>query len=650
VGRRLQLTPGGADEPVLTEIVGVMPEEFDHPDPAVQFWIPLRLDPERTWRGGHWFSMIGRLAPGVTFEQADAEMRAMMTNWAEVYPDHHVGHGLFMRPLRDEMVGEARPTLLLLLGTVGFVLLIACANVSSLLLARGESCRRDLTIRSALGAGRGRLLQQQLSESLLLAVSGGAVGLFLAGIAMRALLALEADFASGIDAIGLDERVLAFTAGIVGLTTLIVGMVPAVQAATPDLAAAIKESSRSAVAGAKQIRVRKLIVVTEIALAMLLVVGAGLMVKSFARLVSEDPGFRTENLLFAALNLPGARYTPEQAVDFFRRLREETAALPGVESVTLTARAPLSEDWRNNRFHIEGREAATAGEFCCTGGQVMVGPGFFETMRIPLLRGRLLTADDHRGEAPHVVVIDELMARRFWPGEEAIGTRIRFTQTDGPWHTIVGVVGNVTFDAPGVEFPTLYHSHAQTLSWTGDLEARSGVITIRTTGDPNLSARPFRELVGGLDPQQAIASVATMDEILASSIARPRFIMTLFSVFAGLALALGAVGIYGVISYSVARRTSELGIRQALGATGGTVIRKVLREGATVAGVGMLIGLAAALVATRLLTGFLHEVSATDPWTFGVVAVVVGATALLASYLPARRATKVDPMVALRHE
>jgi predicted lysophospholipase L1 biosynthesis ABC-type transport system permease subunit len=247
-------------------------------------------------------------------------------------------------------------------------------------------------------------------------------------------------------------------------------------------------------------------------------------------------------------------------------------------------------------------------------------------------------------------VIDELMARRFWPGEDAIGKRVRFALVEGPWHTVVGVVGNVTFNGPGVEFPTFYHSHAQSLKWAGDLMARSALIAIRTTGDPNLLARPLRELVRGLDPQQAIASVATMDEILASSVAGPRFIMALFTVFAGLALAFGAIGVYGVISYGVARRTAEFGIRQALGASRTALIQMVLREGATLAGAGMLVGLAAALAVTRLLTGFLHEVSATDPLTFCAVALGVSVTALLSSYFPARRATKIDPMTALRRE
>jgi putative ABC transport system permease protein len=649
LGQVLDLGMEVSEDPVPAEIVGVMPEGFGFPDSNIQLWGPLPLDPARTWRGGHWFTMIGRLAQGITFERADTEMKEMMVEWAEIYPDHHVGHGLFMRPLLENMVSDVRSALLLLLGAVGFVMLIACANVANLLLARGEERRRDMAVRSALGAGRGRLFQQLLTESLLLAIVGGSLGLFLAWLGVDALLALEAGTIPRVEEIGLDGRVLAFTTGAILLATLVFGMWPALQEAAPNLSSAFKDSSRWATTGRGQMRLRKVIVVSEIALSILLVVGAGLMVRSFQNLLSEDPGFQDENLLFARFSLPAADYEPEEAVTFFEGLLERTRGLSGVTGASLISRPPLLWDDQNGRFHIEGRPVAASAPMCCVADYIIVGSRLFETLGIPLKEGRLFDERDHRIDSEAAVIVDEELARRYWPDESAIGQHIRMGGDDDPYSTVVGVVGNVTFDGPGEVFPHLFMAHNGT-AFAAPFLTRSSYLTVRTTGEPSAAVGSIRGIVRELDPSQAIAGSYTMRDIGSRSVARPRFILSLLGVFAAVALILGAIGIYGVMSHGVAQRVDEIGIRRALGAQGREVVRLVVRQGLTLTGLGVAIGLATAFFATRLLASFLHEVSTTDPWTFGAVALGVVAVALLASWIPARRASRIDPMEALRME
>jgi len=634
------------EELVPSEIVGVMPPGFSHPGPGIQLWAPLALDPARTDRGSHWFTMIGRLAEGVTFEEADTEVKAMMEQWAIIYPDHHVGHGLFMKPLLDHEVGDARATLLLLLGAVGFVLLIACANVASLLLARGEGRRREVAVRNALGAGRTRILQEHLTESFLLAVGGGAVGLILAWVGVRALLALEPGNLPRLDSVGLDGRVLAFTAGAVMLTTFLFGLMPALQEARSNPGDALRDAGTRITAGVRPIRLRKGIVVAEVALSVLLIVGAGLMVRSFRNLLVENPGFDTENLLFARFSLPAAEYTPEGSVEFYERLEEGVAVLPGVVGVTYTSRPPLLWHDQEGRFHIEGRPVTATGPLCCVGSTVAVGEQFHELLGVPLIRGRLFGLEDQLPGAPGVVLVDESAAERYWPGEDPVGKRVRFGSDRLPWSEVVGVVGSITYDGPGIGFPTLYHPANQTPNFA----ARSRYLLVKTAGEPRALVDGVRGVVRGLDPGQAIASTYTMDEIQGRTLARPRFILTLFSVFAGVALVLGAIGIYGVISYGVALRAGEIGIRRALGAEESSVMAMVLRQGMVLTGTGLLVGLGGALAGTRILTGFLHEVRPHDPVTFLAVAGVILGVALLAAFFPARRASGVDPLVALRVE
>lgn len=647
VGRVLEMGAEVSEEPLRVSVVGVMPEGFAFPDAGVELWAPLPLDPARTWRQGHWFSMIGRLASTVTFEDAAAETAEIMKQWREVYPDHHVGHGLFLTPLLEEQVGGVRATLGLLLASVGFVLLVACANVANLLLARGEGRRRDLTVRCALGAGRGRILGQLFAENLLLAVLGGALGLLLAWIGTDALLALEAGTIPRVDEVGLDGRALAFTAAIVLFTTLVFGTAPALREARPDLTSAFRDGSRSATTGPGGARFRKGVVVAEVALSIVLLVGAGLMVRSFGALLSEDPGFDTEGLAFASLSLPAADYTPEEAVVFFDRLLEDTRALPGVAGASLVSRPPLLYFDQGGRFHIEGRPVGAASPLCCIGDPVVVGDGFFELLGVPLLRGRLFDANDHRGDAPPVVIVDQATAERYWPGEDPIGQGVSLG--GDTYSTVVGVVDNVTFDAPGVTWPHIFGSHDATAS-SAHFLTRSSWLTVRTEGDPANLVPRMRALVSQLDPRLAIARVRTMEELEAQAVAVPRFILTLLSVFAAVGLLLGTIGVYGVISQGVASRAAELGIRRALGAGGEAVVGMVVREGVTLAIHGVVIGLVAALALSRLIRGFLHEVSPFDPWTYASVAALVALVGLVATLLPAWRASRVDPLDSLRGE
>ncbi len=629
------------------EIVGVMPQGFAFPDPETQIWTQLPLDPARTWRGGHWFSMIGRLAAGVSYEQAEAEMETLMAQWAVDYPDHHVGHGLYLTPLLRDTVGDVGSVLFLLLGAVGFVLLIACANVANLMLARSEGRKRELAVRSALGADRARLFQQLLTESFLLSIVGGAVGAVLSSVGVRVLLAVEGGTIPRTDLVGLDGRVLLFTGVVVVVTTFVFGLVPALRAGRTNLQDAFRESAQTATAGSKRLRFRGFLVAGEVAIAILLVFGAGLMVRSFLRLMQEDPGFRMENILVAQFSLPSGSYTPEAAGSFFAELTNRIEAMPNVSRVSLASHPPLLHSEVNGRFHVEGLAGPTEEDFCCIGGSVTAGVGMFETLGVQLLRGRFFDETDLPGNPP-VAVVDEEAARRYWPNEDPIGKRIRFLATDGPWATVVGVVGNVKYAALSETYPIYYHLYDQTTAWSGGFFARTMSVVVRTHGDPLAVAGPVRDLVRTIDPDLPIVWMRTMDDIASESVARPRFSMALMAVFASVALLLGAIGVYGVISHGVAQRTNEIGIRMALGAGSGAVAGMVVRQGLTLAFFGIVVGLAASFGVTRLLTAFLFKVSPTDPLTFVVVVGVILGVVLTASYLPARRASRVDPLAALR--
>jgi len=646
IGRTLSV---GLDQEIgaTGEIVGVMPEGFAFPTPDTQLWTQLPLDPARSWRGGHWFHMIGRLAPGVTRQAADAEMAAMMRAWAVAYPDHHVGHGLFLMPLVDDYVAEARPALLLIFTASALVLLVACANVANLCLARGESRRREMSVRRALGAASGRILRQLLTEGLLLAAVGAALGVTIAWWGVDVLLALDRGGVPRADSIALDLHVLAFAAGLVVLTTLAFGLAPAVQSTAFDVVSAFRGGNRS-VTGSERMLARRGLTVVEVALAVMLVTGGGLTTKSFGHLLDVDLGFRPERLLTARFSLPAGEYSARKAVNFYTTLTDAAKSLPGVERAAIVSRPPLYMDRSASIVHIEDVPESLVEGVGLRAGSVMVSPGAFATLGIPLRRGRLLDETD-RVDTPLAVVIDEEMARRYWPGRDPIGRRIRFAATDGPWHTIVGVVGNARFDALDKVVPTFYFAQRQAVGWMA-FHVRTSSLVLRTNGDPSALGGPLRDLVRALDPKLPIARLQTMDDLMAGQLARPRFLVTLVALFAGVALLLGGVGVYGVMSHGVTRRTNEIGIRMALGAARADVARAVLGEGMRMALLGALAGLALAAAASKLISALLFGVSPTDPAVYGAVATVILAVGFLASYLPARRATRVDPATALRHE
>jgi len=646
IGRKLSV---GLDQEigVTGEIVGVMPEGFAFPTPDTELWTQLPLDPARAWRGGHWFSMVGRLAPGVTRAAADAEMATMMAAWAKTYPDHHTGHGLYLMPLVDDYVAEARPALLLLLASSGLVLLVACANVANLFLARGEGRRREMSVRRALGAGGGRITRQLLTEGLMLATVGGVLGVMLAWWGVDLLLALDRGGVPRVEEIGLDLRVLAFAAGLVVLTTLAFGLAPAIQSAAADATGAFKRGGRS-FTGSERMLARRGLTIVEVALAVMLVIGAGLTTKSFRRLLDVDLGFRPERLLTARFSLPAGEYSAREAVDFYTTLTAAAAALPGVERAAIVSRPPLYMDRSASRVHVEDVPESLAEDAGLRAGSVMVSPGAFEALGIPLRRGRLLDETD-RVDSPLAAVVDEQMARLYWPDQDPIGRRIRFAATDGPWHTVVGIVGNARFDALDEAVPTFYFAQRQALGWM-EFHVRTSSLVLRTQGDPSALAAPLRDVVRALDPKLPIARLQTMEDLIAGQLARPRFLVTLVGLFAGVALLLGGIGVYGVMSHGVTRRTSEIGIRMALGAARADVARAVLGEGMWMAVLGAFVGLALAAVASKLVSGLLFDVSPTDPAVYAGVALVMLAVGFFASYLPARRATQVDPMAALREE
>jgi putative ABC transport system permease protein len=535
------------------------------------------------------------------------------------------------------------------MGSVGFVLLIACANVASLMLARSEGRRREVAVRAALGAGRGRLIQQVLSESFLLALVGGVLGLLLAWGGVEGLLSMEAGTIPRVQEIGLDRRVLLFVAGAVLLTAFLFGVVPALQEAAPKPQDTLREVGHRSTATAAQIRFRRWLVVGELALSVLLVVGAGLMVRSFQALLREDPGFETEGVLFARFTLPAADYEPLEATAFFDQLLDEVRGLPNVVGASLISRPPLLWRDQDGRIHIEGRQVSASAPMSSVSSYVIVGEGFFQLMDLPPILGRILEPQDHIPGAPGAVVIDEAFASRWFPGEDPIGKRVRMGDESHPWLTIVGVVGSVTYDGPGELWPTHYMAH----NWNADhatFMVRSSHLMIRATGESAPLIPAVREVVRRLDPTLAVAGFYTMDEILGRAVARPRFVMSVLTVFALVALALGVIGIYGVISYGVALRAGEIGIRRALGAEAGEVVAMILRQGLILALMGLALGLAGGVLASRFLRGFLHDIGPTDPTTYLAVAVGVLMVAGVASWIPARRASGVDPLEALRVE
>ena len=633
-------------------VIGVMPPGFQFPGntgtilniftaPPAKLWVPLALTPE-AWsqRSSHFLQVIARLNPAVALGHAQAEMDSIEQQLVRAYPREYIGSDVKLVPLRAQVVGSFRPALLVLFGAVAFVLLIGCANVANLLLARAVRRQREVAIRAALGAGRFRLVQQLITESLVLAVVGGTLGVLLAGWGVSLLKAILPDNFPSADAIRINAPVLLFTTLVSLATGLIFGLAPALQTSRTLLADSLRESERGG-ESLRHDRVRSVLVVSEMALAMILLMGTGLMLRSFVRLQEVKPGFRPDHLLTMEISLPEAKYPDPQKAAFFAQLLQQIRGLPTVQSSGAIGHLPLAGDIESYLMGVESRPPLP-NEYANPDCHV-VEPGYFEAMRIPLVAGRYFDERDDT-QSPHVLIINEVVARNVFPNENPLGKRLRMG-FNGFTGAIVGVVGNtkdLTLDLASSE--EVYTPYAQAPSWN------SMTLTIRTTSPPLALAGPVRELVLGIDRDQPVSKVRTMDEVVGASVAAPRFRTLLLGLFGLTALLLAGLGIYGVMSYSVSQRTREIGIRMALGAEQPEVIKLVLRHGLALTLAGLGTGLVGALALARLLSSMLYEVRPTDPLTFAGVTLVLTASALLANYIPARRATKVDPLVALRYE
>ena len=634
-------------------VVGVMPADFEF-NSGDELWAPLGFTPELlapNQRGNEYLWMIARLKSGVTLAQAQSGMDSVAAQIREQYPNLYPaesGWGLALNPLQDDFVGDVRPLFTMLIFAVGFVLLIACANVANLLLARATSRRKEIAIRTAMGASRLRILRQLLTESVLLALLGGALGLALSAWGVKLLVALN-DKIPRSKEIGIDFRVLGFTLGVSLLTGIIFGLVPALQISKAGEAETLKETGRSSPVTFGRFGSRSMLVVAEVAFALVPLIGAGLMLKSFAHVLEVNPGFQKQNLLTLRLALPVSTYREIPRVKaFYQQILQKIESIPGVISVGGVTGLPMAPSSLRGPFMIEGRPT-NPGEATPNSDRKVTTTNYLKTMEIPLIRGRYFTDQDN-AESVGVVIIDDAFAKRYWPDEDPVGKRISF---EGPpnnprWREIVGVAGYVRNYGLDVEAKeVLYYPHLQSA-------VREMGLAVRTEGDPKGLSAAVRNAIQSVDPQQPIFRVSTMEQIVADSTTQRRFTTLLLAVFAAVALLLTAVGLYGVMSYSIAQRTKEIGIRMALGAQRSSVLKMVIGQGMTLALAGIILGLALSLVLALLLGHYikdlLFQVSAIDPTMFLIIAVVLGVAALLASYIPARRATKVDPVVALRYE
>jgi putative ABC transport system permease protein len=621
--------------------VGVMPPSVQFPSPSAELWVPLVFsDSQRAARGQHAFNTVARLKPGVSLEQAQEQMSTIGRILEQQYPAQQQGRGVTLSLVQEEAVQFVRPALLILLGAVGFVLLIACTNVANLLLARAASRRKEVAIRSALGAGRWRLVRQFLTESVLLSLVGGAAGLVVASWAVRALSTLAASYLSRAGEVSLDWRVVAFTTALSVITGVAAGLAPALHVSRADVQETLKESGNAG-SSARGNWMRSGLAVAEVASALVLLVGAGLLVKSFLRLQQVETGVRPENVLTMRVSLPAARYdTAQKSGLFYRDVLERVSAQPGVEAAGVINMLPLQRYGSNGEIQVEGHNPLPPGRVPLTEYR-LASAGYFKALGIPLLSGRLFEAGDERDTARNVVV-SQTLVRTFFLEGDAVGKRVKAGGND--WLTIVGVVGDVR--QSGLTQPSRPELFFPYTAYRGD----GMTLVVKGASDPNDLTAAVRKEVQAVDPNQPVYNVRTMQEVIDLSISNSRLNMTLLSVFAGLATLLAVVGIYSVMSYLVTQHTREIGIRMALGARPANILRLVIGQGLllTLAGVG--VGALAAFGLTRLMASLLYGVAGTDPATYALVSALLLLVALAACYVPARRATKVDPLVALRYE
>jgi predicted permease len=648
-------------------VVGVLPKQFSL-GRSQDLWIPLGLDRANpSDRGSHSLRVVARLKPGVDLVQASAALTRFAADLRRAYPGNY-GRGveksfdMYVVPVKEQLVAKLRPALLVLLGAVAFVLVIACANVANLLLAHASSREQELAVRATLGAGRARLVRQLLTESLILALAGGLLGLELGYWGVNALRALVPANTPRMDEVRLDPRVLAFTFGVSLVTGLFFGLAPAWHVARTDLRETLNKAGRGASASGATRRLRAVLVVSELALAVLLLAGAGLLIRSFSRLLEVSPGFQPQHLLTMQLSLPDKVYPDGAPVqNFFSQLLARVNAVPGIQAAGAVSRMPLTDSYSSGSVFFEDTSIPDIPRLPELGNfpfmeidQRAATPGYFQAMQIPLVRGRLLNdADD--ANAPLVAVVDANFVHRFWPHGDPIGQRVAIdaipnVKPQTPrWRTIVGVVGHVKHYALDVEGrEQIYLPHAQPLF--GTFAPREMTLAVRTSFDPASVTSAVRDQVFAMDKELPPYNIATMEQLISNSVAQPRLNLSLLVAFAVLALALAAVGVYGVMAYAVTQRTHEFGIRMALGARPADVLKQVFLEGSRLAALGLALGLLAALALTRLMASLLFDVKPGDPLTLGVAAAVLTLVALAACYIPARRATGVDPMTALRYE
>jgi putative ABC transport system permease protein len=644
VGRAIQLNN------TARTVVGVMPPDVQvvasrsQVSKPTDLWVPYPLPAEARTPRGRSISVIGRLKPGTSIQQAQAEMDTIAAGLEQEFPAFDTGWGVRVFSLRDELAGNIRPALLLLAGAVAFVLLIACANVANLLLARGAARHREIAIRSALGAARIRVMRQLLTESLVLGLTGGLVGLLVAQWSLAALVAMSPIDLTTLGHIRVSYPVLVFTAAVSLLTAIVCGFAPAFEGARTDVQESLKEGTRQVGGGARARRLRQAFVVSEIALAVVLLVGAGLLIRSFASLRSVDPGMDTRNVLTMRVTLPARKYDePGKTLRFFADAESRVAAIPGVQAVGMVSFLPFTVLGAATNFDIVGQPPAPPN--AALGTDVTVcDVGYFQTLRLPLLKGRLFTEREMR-EKSNVVVINDALAQRYFPGQDPIGKQLVIYMTERNEPTeIIGVVGSSKFlDLRAAAQPASFWPHPQ-LPYTGM------TLTVRTASDPLSFASAVEREIHAIDKDQPVSNVRSMDQWIARSLAQARFSSMLLSIFAGLALLLASIGIYGVMSYAVTQRTSEIGIRLALGAETQNILSLVVGNGLRMTGLGLLIGVLLALPLTRTLASLLFNIGSTDPLTFLGVVVVLAAVASLATYLPARRASRIAPVEALRSQ
>jgi putative ABC transport system permease protein len=633
-------------------VVGVMASNSQFPvgfgymgkvlnDP-IDLYVPLAASGRETERGNYSFFAIGRLKPGVSIDQARAEMTTIERRLEKQYPDGNTGIGISLVPTQEQTVKEIRPALLVLFGAVAFLLLIACANIANLLLARAASRKKEIAIRTALGASRLRVLRLLLTESLMLSLAGGGIGFLLALWGTDALMALEPDNIPRLNEVGVDARVFLFTLAISIVTGIVFGLAPGIRAAKPDLNEALKEGSKGSMGSSGSKRTRSVLVALEVALSLMLLAGAGLMIKSFIRLQQTNLGFNPENVLAVSLTLPESRYPEDrQQASFFQDALSRLQSVAGVQSAGATTSLPLTLSVNGSDFRIEGHPEPEAGKELII-NMSGVSPGYFHTLGVPLLKGRDFSDRDNK-DAPEAAIINNDLARTYFPNEEPIGKRMKLTDGES-WISIVGVTGDVKQLGQDIGVkPEIYFPYLQ-------VPASSMSLVARTAKEPLSLVGAVKTQIQLIDKDLPIDDAKTMQQLLANSRSGRRFNLILLTGFALVALVLAMVGIYGVMSYTVAQRTHEIGIRVAVGAQSRDVFRMVIGQGMMLALIGVAFGLVGAFALTRLMTTMLFGVEPTDPATFVSITALLTGVALLASYIPARRATKVDPLVALRYE